>query len=44
MARALDRVTTEYVAIHDAARPLVTPQLIVGNMEVGLGDVATVTN
>lgn len=28
VANALDRVRTEYVAIHDAARPLVTPELL----------------
>ncbi|MBS1883658.1 MAG: 2-C-methyl-D-erythritol 4-phosphate cytidylyltransferase [Actinobacteria bacterium] len=28
VAKALDRVSTEYVAIHDAARPLVTPELL----------------
>ncbi len=28
VANALARVTTEYVAIHDAARPLVTPELL----------------
>jgi 2-C-methyl-D-erythritol 4-phosphate cytidylyltransferase len=28
VAKALDRVDTEYVAIHDAARPLLTPELL----------------
>jgi 2-C-methyl-D-erythritol 4-phosphate cytidylyltransferase len=37
VARALDRVTTEYVAIHDAARPLLTPELLTDLVSVLAG-------
>jgi 2-C-methyl-D-erythritol 4-phosphate cytidylyltransferase len=38
VANALEAVGTELVAIHDAARPLVTPELIEAVIETLLGD------
>jgi 2-C-methyl-D-erythritol 4-phosphate cytidylyltransferase len=38
VATALDRVTTEYVAIHDAARPLLTPELLTDLVSILAGD------
>ena len=38
VANALEAVGTELVAIHDAARPLVTPQLVEGVVETLLAD------